>query len=601
MKPHRASDDFDRLAAKYFEAELSDKEAERLNRLIETDEKCAKRFLQLANVHGGLHELGKSQELAPGAVQGTDEEEKAGTHEVPDIHFGTGIHGVAERRRKSERKRKRSSRRRMLELRTERHRRRRSINPWVSLLLAACVLLIPTVYFGGFLVQEQPIRLGKVVVVTEMAESEKNATVVLRTAGDSRQKILLKGGTILHAGDRIRTAKTAQSGGSGPRPVMLAFEFDSGVIVSFADDTEAVLAKPSADQDLDLIHGQLYANASSLNGGSGFGVHTDLGSVETRNGNFDLFASADISRLRVEAKGATFKPSSGRQKSLDVSELEEIVARRDGRLEGPIPVDLAAIWRGWRGTGTPTLTDPPQTGGEVLAAVVQIQLPDDSFSQRNVDHALALLDRTASKGVRLILFPACTVYGLSGKEWGQTAHTRNGPLWRAIAGRARRHSVYIALGLYLREKSGDVYNTAILFGPSGSVILEQRKNVLSGNEGRRKVSAGKGYAVQSTALGRIGMVISKDVYAGGLWRETFTKERPDLLLVLNSDASISRYEEILRPFSKTIGAPILIANQISGDATGGASGAHFPDGRIVRNNPGESIELVRVPVKKKAR
>lgn len=331
MKPET-----EELISRYLDGVASEEEVKELDKLIRNDEEVRRALLLASDQDVALRQELLAQESDGEAAQEVSQSESE--REKADIKFGEGIKKVA-RKRKSSRKLAPADRKRLRARQLRAQSRAQGSNPWLPLLIAASVLLLPVLYYGGYLTSE-PTSVGRVVAVTEMSE----ATPVLVRGGS---KIPLEKGTVIHSGDRIRTGRATAAGTNADRlrPVMVAFKLNNGAVVDLADQTEAVIPVEEAGHDLELIKGQLYANASDFLGDDPFGVVTEFAEVETQDGRFDLFTGSEFTRLRVETNEATLT-SSKDKKPTTAGGLEEIVAHLNGTLDGPTPIELAAIWRG---------------------------------------------------------------------------------------------------------------------------------------------------------------------------------------------------------------------------------------------------------------
>lgn len=75
---------------------------------------------------------------------------------------------------------------------------------------------------------------------------------------------------------------------------------------------------------------------------------------------------------------------------------------------------------------------------------------------------------------------------------------------------ARKYTLFIACGSFIRKKGGKLYNTAVLIDTKGTIILEYDKNHLWHPE-KRYLTAGKSLPVVKTSIGTIGLTICWDL------------------------------------------------------------------------------------------
>lgn len=114
--------------------------------------------------------------------------------------------------------------------------------------------------------------------------------------------------------------------------------------------------------------------------------------------------------------------------------------------------------------------------GEALrVAAVQMNSRDEKAA--NIETALALIDRAAGTGARLIALPEVWTYLGPSEGNYDAAEPLTGPTLSRVADRARRHGVYLHAGSVLERVEGDprLRNTSAVFGPDGSLIASYRK------------------------------------------------------------------------------------------------------------------------------
>jgi predicted amidohydrolase len=142
--------------------------------------------------------------------------------------------------------------------------------------------------------------------------------------------------------------------------------------------------------------------------------------------------------------------------------------------------------------------------------------------------------------------PALIVLPEVALQWGVRGHPldvaapANSAETAPFAALARQHGTRIALGMY--ERDGDaVYNSLVLFGPSGSLEGRYRKVHLAHGEDLSGVLPGDTFPVFSTELGRIGCNICMDSMAPESARITALKGADLLLLPIMGDFRADRW------------------------------------------------------------
>lgn len=133
----------------------------------------------------------------------------------------------------------------------------------------------------------------------------------------------------------------------------------------------------------------------------------------------------------------------------------------------------------------------------------------------NVDKCVEYVGRCVdATGAELVVLPETATTGFTPGIPPEELWDLVGPLTEPVQEVAARMSAHVVLGTYARgEARGEVYNVAVLVGPSGEVLATYRKTHLFAGEDRGCggwVTAGDGVAVVDTDLGKLGMIICFD-------------------------------------------------------------------------------------------
>lgn len=141
----------------------------------------------------------------------------------------------------------------------------------------------------------------------------------------------------------------------------------------------------------------------------------------------------------------------------------------------------------------------------------------------NVRTAVRLVEEcVADTGAELVVLPeSCTTGFTPGIPAGELWSLVPGSVGEPLREAARRLGVHVCFGTYERGAPGEVFNAAVLAGPSGDVLGVYRKTHPFGSEDARRggwVTAGTSVSVVETELGRIGMAICFDGDFPELWR-----------------------------------------------------------------------------------
>jgi predicted amidohydrolase len=126
----------------------------------------------------------------------------------------------------------------------------------------------------------------------------------------------------------------------------------------------------------------------------------------------------------------------------------------------------------------------------------------------NLARAVAMIERAAGKGCRLVVLPECLDCGWTYPDSPKLASPVPGPSSDALAAAARKNRIYVVAGL--TERDGPlVYNAAVLISDDGALLLKHRKiNVLT--IAQDIYAIGDRLGVAHTPLGTIGIDICAD-------------------------------------------------------------------------------------------
>lgn len=132
-------------------------------------------------------------------------------------------------------------------------------------------------------------------------------------------------------------------------------------------------------------------------------------------------------------------------------------------------------------------------------------------------YAPLIAEAAAKKADLVVLGETVTYYG-SGKSPAEVAEPVPGPSTEYFGELAKRHNLYIVVGLY--ERAGHlVYNVAALIGPDGQFVGKYRKVTLPRDEAARGVAPGSEYPVFDTRFGKLGMMVCYDGFFPEVARE----------------------------------------------------------------------------------
>lgn len=185
---------------------------------------------------------------------------------------------------------------------------------------------------------------------------------------------------------------------------------------------------------------------------------------------------------------------------------------------------------------------------QITVAIAQMQ-PQTADKRANLDRFTEYMERAASNGADLIVFPelALTGYGC-GDAFFDVAEEVPGRSTGRLTEEARRLGLHVIFGMPERGLPGVIYNSAVLVGPSGH-LGTWRKHTLPGHAtdmsgpgafpDRRFFRAGTQSPVFGTPIGRIGMMVCYDVFFPEIAR-LLTVKGADLLVAISGSPSFER-------------------------------------------------------------
>jgi predicted amidohydrolase len=153
------------------------------------------------------------------------------------------------------------------------------------------------------------------------------------------------------------------------------------------------------------------------------------------------------------------------------------------------------------------LPSPPRK--KIKVATVSGKPPAPSTPEKNRQFYAEKVAAAGRAGADII----CLGEGISmvstDKKFAEVAETVPGPTSQALGEVARKHHLYVVVGIYERE-GPLLYNTALLIDRSGKVAGKYRKTHLPETEARGGLMSGTTYPVFKTDFGTIGLQICYD-------------------------------------------------------------------------------------------
>jgi predicted amidohydrolase len=200
----------------------------------------------------------------------------------------------------------------------------------------------------------------------------------------------------------------------------------------------------------------------------------------------------------------------------------------------------ATVW--WDDISLDQIADP----GPRKVTIASINLrPDQTHSAaESVRQFLETVEATVHGKTDLILLPeGITVVG-TGKTYPEVAETIPGPTTARLGELARKHSSYVAAGMYEREGTA-IYNTAVLIDRAGNVEGKYRKVYLPREEVEAGLTPGSDYPVFRTDFGTVGLMICYDVFFADPARALATKGAELILMpIWGGDETLAKARAI---------------------------------------------------------
>lgn len=240
-----------------------------------------------------------------------------------------------------------------------------------------------------------------------------------------------------------------------------------------------------------------------------------------------------------------------------------------------------------------------------LVAAVQLRASADRAD--TLSRALALVDRAAAEGARLIATPENTDVIGPRRDRIAEAEPIDGPLVSTYRDAAARHGVWLLIGSFAERVEGEerVRNTSVLIDPSGAVTATYRKIHLfdaSPPDGvpyreSEVVVPGTSVTVAATDFARLGLSICYDLRFPELYRR-LSWEGADLLCVPSAftvPTGAAHWETLLRARAIENLSWVIAPAQVGRHGPDRASWGHSliidPWGTVVADAGGEDEGL----------
>jgi predicted amidohydrolase len=165
--------------------------------------------------------------------------------------------------------------------------------------------------------------------------------------------------------------------------------------------------------------------------------------------------------------------------------------------------------------------DPPPVRPVRLASVHLVpsggKTPEDNCRTYE-----PFIEEAAKQKADLVVLGETITYVGLGKKFVEVAESIPGPSTKYFGELAKKHNLYIVVGLVERDGPVDkalIYNVAVLIGPDGNVAGKYRKVCIPRSELEGGITAGKDYPVFDTRFGKLGMMVCYDGFFPEVARE----------------------------------------------------------------------------------
>jgi len=221
----------------------------------------------------------------------------------------------------------------------------------------------------------------------------------------------------------------------------------------------------------------------------------------------------------------------------------------------------------------------------VKIGLIQMQV-ESGEKERNIRHAFSLLEEAAREGCRLLVLPELWTVGYDFRRIREQATRPGDSLMEGLASFARWHEVTLAAGTLPLVHEGALYNTGVVFSPSGRLQAHySKRHLFYGYLEAELMRPGK--RAMQTDIGGIasGMAICYELYFPDLFR-AMAKKGTTLVIVPASWPlmHVSRWEVLARARAIENGMYICAVNMVGayhGVRLGGHSLLADPEGNVL--------------------
>jgi predicted amidohydrolase len=243
-----------------------------------------------------------------------------------------------------------------------------------------------------------------------------------------------------------------------------------------------------------------------------------------------------------------------------------------------------------------TMSDGDQ---DVMVAAAQFE-PRPGDTRWNISRVLELASQAGVRGADLVVLPELVTTGYYMFErFRELAEPLDGPTVTILHELARRYDFHVVLALPEKAEDGNLYDTALLIGPSG-LKAKYRKIHLWDTEASAFTPGDKVVVADTgSALGHIGFLICYDLEFPETAEEVVAAGA-SLLVSPAAFTNLTLWKATLEARARDLGVPIVAANRLGHEMDTdfcGHSSIVAPDGTVLADagtEPGLVMERVSV-------
>jgi len=252
------------------------------------------------------------------------------------------------------------------------------------------------------------------------------------------------------------------------------------------------------------------------------------------------------------------------------------------------------------GPDTAAYKAPPAQGSHVLVALCQVPCKDGAVDE-NMKVVEEAVREAAARRAQIICLPESMDLGWVYAPAHEQAQPIPGPVSDRVTALAKELKVHIAIGL-TEKADGGIYDTAIIAGPDGTILLKHRK--INHLDELKLITPpylkGKKEELRAvdTPVGRLGFLICADTFVDE-YLTILRDQKPDIVLVPYGWAAPPRewpghgaeLKETVSRAARVIGAPVIGPTCLGQITTGPWQGYTYEGESAAADREGSNLFL----------